>query len=259
MGRTKRSFQSGLTVIAGIIMVVFLSWLIGILSVTVISFEANSQIVARTSPSLTDLIVALAAGAAGAFALSRDDVADSLPGVAIAIALVPPLCVIGISLSQNQWDAVLGSSLLFLTNLFSILLAGGAVFGLLRLGPASIEGQDLTKEGRRRAYTYIVFGILLVTVPLALTSYRVSQDSLTQLQIIDITESWLSESDSDLVLDRVHVFDKDVDIIVRGFSDPPSTTELGQDLETLFPKIEDAKLDIRISREIPVLRSSGTE
>jgi uncharacterized membrane protein len=208
---------------------------------------------------LTDVIVALAAGAAGAFAFSRDDVADSLPGVAIAIALVPPLCVVGISLSQSQWDAVLGSSLLFLTNLFSILLAGGAVLGLLRLAPASIEGQDLTRERRRRVYTYIAFGILLVTVPLSLTSYRVSQDSLTQLQIIDITDRWLIESDSDLVLDQVHVFDKDVDIIVRGFSDPPSTTELGQEIEILFPKIEDAKLDIRISREIPILRSGDTE
>jgi uncharacterized membrane protein len=203
--------------------------------------------------------LALAAGAAGAFAFSRDDVADSLPGVAIAIALVPPLCVVGISLSQSQWDAVLGSSLLFLTNLFSILLAGGAVLGLLRLAPASIEGQDLTRERRRRVYTYIAFGILLVTVPLSLTSYRVSQDSLTQLQIIDITDRWLIESDSDLVLDQVHVFDKDVDIIVRGFSDPPSTTELGQEIEILFPKIEDAKLDIRISREIPILRSGDTE
>jgi uncharacterized membrane protein len=186
-------------------------------------------------------------------------VADSLPGVAIAIALVPPLCVVGISLSQSQWDAVLGSSLLFLTNLFSILLAGGAVLGLLRLAPASIEGQDLARERRRRVYTYIAFGILLVTVPLSLTSYRVSQDSLTQLQIIDITDRWLIESDSDLVLDQVHVFDKDVDIIVRGFSDPPSTTELGQEIEILFPKIEDAKLDIRISREIPILRSGDTE
>ena len=259
MGRTKRSFQSGLTVIAGIIMVVFLSWIIGTLSVTVISFESNSQIAPRISPSLIDLIVALAAGAAGAFAFSRDDVADSLPGVAIAIALVPPLCVLGISLSQSRWDAVLGSSLLFLTNLLSILLAGGAVFGLLRLSSASIEGQDLTRESRRRIYTYIAFGILLVTVPLAFTSYRVSQDSLTQLQIINITDRWLIESDSDLVLDRVHVFDKDVDIIVRGFSDPPSTTELGQELETLSPKIEDARLDIRISKEIPILRSGAKE
>jgi uncharacterized hydrophobic protein (TIGR00271 family) len=259
MGRLKRSVQSGLTVIAGIIMVLLLSWLIGTFSVVVISFETNSQITARIAPNITDLIVALAAGAAGAFAFSRDDIADSLPGVAIAIALVPPLCVVGISLSQGQWEAAFGSSLLFLTNLLSILLAGGAVFALLRLGPASIKEQDLTRDGQRKAYTYIAIGVLLVALPLALTTYRVSRDALLQLQIINTAELWLSESESDLELDQVRVFDKDVEIILHGFSEPTMLDELGQELETLFPKMEDANLDIRISREIPVPRAGGTE
>jgi uncharacterized hydrophobic protein (TIGR00271 family) len=257
MGRTKRAYQSGLTVLSGIIMVVILGWLIGTLSVVVISFESNSQITARIAPNIIDLVVALAAGAAGAFAFSRDDVADSLPGVAIAIALVPPLCVVGISLSQGQWEAAIGSSLLFLTNLLSILLAGGAVFALLRLGPAAIEGQDLTREAQRKAYTYIAIGVLLVAIPLAITSYRVARDSLLQLQIINAAEGWLAESDTDVKLDQVHVFDRDVQIIVRGASDPPSATEFGQELERLFPKMEDANLDIRFSKEIQIPRSGA--
>ena len=102
MGGLIRSVQSGLTALSSIILVVFISWLFGLLSVSVISFETNSQIASRIAPNFTDLIVALAAGAAGAFALIRDDVADSLPGVAIAIALVPPLCVVGNSLLQKS-------------------------------------------------------------------------------------------------------------------------------------------------------------
>lgn len=259
MGRSNRSFESGLTVIFGIIMVVFLSWLFGTVSVNVISFEANSQITGRIAPNLTDLVVALAAGAAGAFALSRADVADSLPGVAIAIALVPPLCVVGLSLSQSQWPAAFGASILFLTNLLSILLAGGAVFGLLRLGSASIKEQSLSKQGQRKVYTYIAFGILLITIPLAITSYSVSRDALIQRQIINAAESWLSESEADLELDQVQVFDNDVEIIVRGFSDPPPTAELGKDLASLFPRMEEAKLNVRISREIPITGNDGAE
>ncbi len=76
------------------------SFLIGSITVNVISMTENSQIAARIRPNLDDLFVAIAAGAAGAFAYSRDDVADSLPGVAIAIALVPPLSVVGLTLSQ---------------------------------------------------------------------------------------------------------------------------------------------------------------
>ena len=97
----------------------------------VISFESNAQITGRVSPRLIDLYAALASGAAGAFAMSREDIADSLPGVAISISLVPPLCVVGIGLSEGQWDASLGALLLFLTNFLSILLAGGGVLALL--------------------------------------------------------------------------------------------------------------------------------
>ena len=259
MGRLERSIQSGLTVIGGIIIVVALSWFIGTFSFIVISFETNSQITARIAPNITNLVVALAAGPAGAFAFSREDVADSLPGVAVAIALVPPLVVVGISLSQGQWSAVLGSSLLFLTNLLSILLAGGAVFGLLNLGSAAIEGQDLTYEAKRKAYTYIVLGVLLVTVPLAITSYTVGRDSILQNQIIILTESWLNDSESNLELDQVRVFDNDVEIIVHGFSEPTELAELGEELETIFPEMEEANLDIRFSTKIPVPRGGGAE
>ena len=153
MGRLVRALSSTLIVIGGIVLVVFVSWLISTVSVSIISFETNSQIAGRISPALPDRVIALAAGAAGAFAMSRADVADSLPGVAIAIALVPPLCIVGISLSESQWEAAFGSSLLFLTNLLSILLAGGAVFALLNLGPASIKGRELTRGAQRKAYT----------------------------------------------------------------------------------------------------------
>ena len=108
--------------------------------------STNSQITGRVTPRLLDLVVALAAGTAGAFAMSRDDVADSLPGVAVSIALVPPLCVVGISLSAGEWDHTWGALLLFLTNLLSILLAGGAIFALLGLG----KGNDRRYQTARQ-------------------------------------------------------------------------------------------------------------
>ena len=214
MGRSKNAMRSILIVVGGIVLVVFVSWLTGAISITVISFETNNEIAARIAPDLIDLVVALAAGAAGAFALSRDDVADSLAGVAVAIALVPPLCVVGFSLSATQWSAAFGASLLFLTNLLSILLAGGAVFALLNLGKAAIAGQDLTQEGRRKAHTYISIGVLLVTIALALTAYRVGRDAFLDAQVISVAEDWLIESESELILDGVTVNGDDVRIVV---------------------------------------------
>lgn len=88
----------------------------------------TSEILSRTYPTLIDLGIAVAAGIAATIAVSRSDVADSLPGVAVAVSLVPPLCVTGIGLSNGAWDIALGSFLLYAVNLCAILLCAGIVF-----------------------------------------------------------------------------------------------------------------------------------
>lgn len=97
------------------------------------------EIVGRTAPTVLDLVVAIAAGTAGAFAATRRSVSNAIPGVAIAVALVPPLCVVGIGLALgkaaipevgvvlNQGIAV-GALLLFLANLAGIVFSGALVY-----------------------------------------------------------------------------------------------------------------------------------
>ncbi|MEM9803733.1 MAG: TIGR00341 family protein [Cyanobacteria bacterium P01_D01_bin.56] len=95
------------------------------------TFDLNSlnpEITSRTQPTLIDLVIALAAGAAGSFAQTRRGVANALPGVAIAVALVPPLSVIGIGLALNSHAITLGSTILFATNLVGIIFSGVLVF-----------------------------------------------------------------------------------------------------------------------------------
>jgi uncharacterized hydrophobic protein (TIGR00271 family) len=112
MGKARLATHYILIVIGGLIMTIVISIVIGWITFDVISVTQNSQIASRTAPNLDDLIVALAAGAAAAFAYSRSDVADSLPGVAIAIALVPPLSVVGVTLSQGEWSSAAGAMLM---------------------------------------------------------------------------------------------------------------------------------------------------
>jgi uncharacterized hydrophobic protein (TIGR00271 family) len=259
MGKTKLAADSVMIVIGGIIMTILLSMVIGWLTFDVISVTQNSQIASRTAPNLDDLIVAIAAGAAGAFAYSRSDVADSLPGVAIAIALVPPLSVIGVTLSQGEWSSAAGASLLFLTNLLSILLAGGAVFALLNLGGASVKGRDLTPEKQRKVYTYIGIGVLLITVPLAVATFTVAKSSAAQSQISDLTQEWLEENQSDLELDEVNVFSNNVEIILHGSSDPEPISELRASLEETYPQVGEASLRINVAKVVPIPETTGEE
>ena len=105
----------------------------------------NTQIVSRASPTLLDLAIALAAGAAGAYANSRRDVADSLPGVAVAIALVPPLAVVGVATQLGDWDSAQGALLLFVTNALAIVAMGALTFVLT--GIAGSGGASRGKVG----------------------------------------------------------------------------------------------------------------
>ena len=222
MGSTSRSIRSLLLVGAGTTLVIGISWLVGISYGVVISFDENSQIVGRIYPRTTDLAIALASGAAGAFAFSRDDITDSLPGVAIAISLVPPLCVLGLSLSEGQWDAAWGSALLFMTNFLAILLAGGGVLAFLGLGRAAIK--TLTGIDRRRAFYSIGIGVLLVTIPLTLTSVRVARDSWIMSRTTQIMDVWLKGTE--YTLRDVKAGEDGITVVIAGKGTPPSIEDL---------------------------------
>ncbi|NJM11825.1 MAG: DUF389 domain-containing protein [Synechococcaceae cyanobacterium SM1_2_3] len=105
--------------------------------------QVTGEIAARLNPNLLDLGVALVSGVAGAYAHAREEIARSLAGVAIAVALVPPLAVSGIGLGWGEWAVFQNSFLLFLTNLFGIVLAGNLTFLLLGFGPFRLARRGL--------------------------------------------------------------------------------------------------------------------
>ncbi|MDY7003297.1 MAG: TIGR00341 family protein [Cyanobacteriota bacterium] len=146
--------RSSLTLLKGIIMVIFVSMLIAIL----IGLKTvRPEVTARAYPTLIDLGVALAAGAAGAYAKCRRKVADALPGVAISVALVPPLSVVGIGLAIPDYEVSKGAFLLFTTNLAGIIFSGGLVLLFLRYGSL-----DKAKNGLLIAVlTLIILGLPL--------------------------------------------------------------------------------------------------
>ncbi len=94
-----------------------------------------AQVVERSSPDIRDLLVALGAGAAGAYATVHKKISGALPGVAVAVAIVPPLAAVGVLLGYGQPQLARGAALLFLTNLVGIVLMAAVVFLLTGLVP----------------------------------------------------------------------------------------------------------------------------
>ncbi|MBD1937160.1 DUF389 domain-containing protein [Microcoleus sp. FACHB-68] len=162
--------QSLITVSAGTVVAVLLSWSVGRL-VSLPASEFASEILARTQPNLGDLAIAVAAGFISGFAKIRPKIGDAVAGTAISVALMPPLCVIGISLSQASWAASWGAFLLYLTNLLGITLACMLVF---IWGGFYLEGSRL---GRALGWVLALTGILVI--PLFLSFWTL----LTQARV----------------------------------------------------------------------------
>ena len=114
-----------------IVVVIASAWSILIAYVLAAIFvrgDLGTEVTSRTAPDIRDLVVAIAAGVAGAYATVRKDASASLPGVAVAVALVPPLGAVGIALEAGSATLARGALLLYTTNLAAIVLAGAIVF-----------------------------------------------------------------------------------------------------------------------------------
>lgn len=119
---------------------------------------ATKEMASRNMPGFIDLMVALVSGIAAAYALGRPNLMSAIPGVAIAAALVPPLATSGLALALGDLILAAGSTLLFLTNMVAIVLAGSVVFWLVGVRPPNNDRQ--MKHWSR----WLMLGLILVTL-----------------------------------------------------------------------------------------------
>ncbi|MEA3441122.1 MAG: DUF389 domain-containing protein, partial [Chloroflexota bacterium] len=176
LGDVRMLAQSGESTLKGILLAIVVAVVIALV---IPPLPISAQILARTQPNLLDLIVALASGAAAAYALARKHLAAALPGVAIAAALVPPLCVVGYGLGYGMYGVAGGALLLFATNLSAIVLSGATVFLLLGFRP------DRAEYGQRiqRWILLTVAVLLIIATPLALATINLRSNLDRQQEV----------------------------------------------------------------------------
>ena len=122
---------------------------------------AHSELLARTSPSIYDVLIALFGGLAGIVAISTKQKGNVIPGVAIATALMPPLCTAGYGIATAQFDFFLGAIYLFTINTVFIALASVAISQFLKFPITTLV--DINDKKRVNRWISIV--IIIVTVP----------------------------------------------------------------------------------------------
>lgn len=194
----------------------------------------NREIMSRTTPNLLDLGIAVFSGVAGAYAHAREEVAKTLAGVAIAVALVPPLAVAGIGLGWWNGEIFFGAGLLLLTNLGGMVLAGALTFLFLGFSPFRLARQGLI---------IAAISVVVLSIPLGLGFYRM----VFEENIIEAVESYDFNKSIELKDINVTQFNP-LTISVRIISDHSLTTSEIDDIKASLEK----RLDREISLEVTV-------
>lgn len=143
-------------------------------------------------------------------------------GVAIAISLVPPLCVVGIAFNRGEWGAARGALLLFVTNFLAILLTGGIVFLLSGLGRLAVTGDRIRM--RCNAFILIVVATLLVAIPLTVTTSQVIHAGIENRAANQIVENWTAGTTHTVV--NVDLHDRFVNVTIDGYGETHPLPEL---------------------------------
>ncbi len=165
-------------------------------------FSINPEILARSKPTLLDLIIAFASGLAGTIAICYRPQSAILPGVAIASALMPPLCVIGIGIAKQDFNIAGGAVLLFLSNIIAINVAGILIFKLVGFGEKIFFDEETGKlKFFPKRLIYPISMLFLISIPLIFFMYKsIKNTKMQNLFSSNITDSIsLLEPNSKLV------------------------------------------------------------
>ncbi|MBR4779189.1 MAG: DUF389 domain-containing protein [Bacteroidaceae bacterium] len=161
--------------------------------------EVQSELLARTSPTLYDVLIAFCGGAAGIIAICTNGKGNVIPGVAIATALMPPLCTAGFGLATGNLHFFFGAFYLFLINTIFIALATWGGVRLLRFS----QHEHLSAERMRLARRIIPFVILVILIPAALTTVHTVRESIFDRNVSRFIKGELTQTGTQIIQSSV--------------------------------------------------------
>lgn len=174
--------------------------------------EAQSELLARTSPTLYDVLIALCGGAAGILALSTRGKGNVLPGVAIATALMPPLCTAGYGLAMGEWSFFFGAFYLYFINTVFIALATYVGVRMLRFRPKIVVSKE-----RIRVVNRTIIGIVFVTmIPATIMTVRIIRESVIDNNITKFLKHELRYPGTQIVSHQKDSEKKQLNVVAVG-------------------------------------------
>ena len=185
------------------------------------------QVLARTRPTFYDLLIALAAGSAGAYTITRKET-SAIPGVAVAVALLPPLASAGILLTTAEHELALRAVVLFLTNLIAMVLAGALTFMAVGVSPATARKK--TAAFVRSQLSLFLALTIAISVPLWFYSEKILFNARYRAAKSEILQNWLQASDLELVDIELLTDRRTIYLVLEGPTPPVTLGELHEQL-----------------------------
>lgn len=174
--------------------------------------DAHSEILARTSPTIYDVLIAFFGGLAGILATSSKQKGNVIPGVAIATALMPPLCTAGYGLATWQWEFFLGAFYLFLINTVFIALATLITIRLLKF-PLKVQQEQAEATRVNR----IIWAITMITLlPSIYFGYDIVKQNNFQKRANDFVENEAVFPNNFLLKSSINPNSKDIVLTYGG-------------------------------------------
>ncbi len=174
--------------------------------------EAQSELFARTTPTIWDVLIALFGGLAGIIAATRKEKSNIIPGVAIATALMPPLCTAGYGIANGNWAYFGGAFYLFTINSVFIALSSALVIRAFHVE----KKNSIDKETARRIKKYVFFVAFLTIVPSLYLAYVLVQHEIFKVNARNFISHDLVSEGSYVTQSNIDPKSKKIEVTVIG-------------------------------------------
>ncbi|MEX0308464.1 MAG: DUF389 domain-containing protein [Ruegeria sp.] len=211
MGWLGRAFNLALIVCGAAVLSVLLAWLLVYIADVPRGILIPDQVLARTDPGTEDLIVALAAGVAGAYVQINRSEASLLPGAAIGVSLVPPLSASGVLLYFGEPAEAYEAGLLFATNLGAIILSACAVY-IVYAARSVIFSKGRRKLNFTASVVVTLSFLALVVLQLGKSTYNRYLETRTEAQVAQTIREWADPVSVEIIRIDVNAKRKHADI-----------------------------------------------
>lgn len=172
----------------------------------------TSELLARTRPTIWDVLIAICGGLAGMIGCTRKERTNVIPGVAIATALMPPLCTAGYGIANGELDFFLGGFYLFFINTLFIAITSGIIAKALGMP----EKQELSPQRLKKLNHRIIALVVITVIPSLISAGFTVRDSVTEAHINSFVDKEFPQDDLMIVRQENDLSERTITLAVIG-------------------------------------------